>query len=120
MVRIISDRPRSMKEKSLVALFLVGICYTGGVFGQPATGVKCRVLSVGMGQSECAISMVDWLFSDDLELVHPNTYIEKSGGYNTIDAGAWYWEAGPNRGLPHLGSTINLHADEGVNEQIVE
>lgn len=40
--------------------------------------------------------------------------------YNAIDAGAWYWEAGPNHGLPHLKSTINLHADEGVSEQIVE
>lgn len=40
--------------------------------------------------------------------------------YNTIDAGAWYWEATPNRGLPHLKSTINLHADAGVNEQIIE
>ena len=40
--------------------------------------------------------------------------------YNTIDAGAWYWEASPNRGLPHLKSTINFHADDGVSEQIVE
>jgi len=40
--------------------------------------------------------------------------------YNTVDAGAWYWEAGPNRGLPHLKGTMNFHADEGVSEQIVD
>ncbi|NRO94859.1 hydroxyethylthiazole kinase [Paraburkholderia sp. NMBU_R16] len=40
--------------------------------------------------------------------------------YNAIDAGVWYWEAGPNRGLPHPKSTINVHADEGVSEQVVE
>ncbi|MGG1946317.1 hydroxyethylthiazole kinase [Trinickia sp. NRRL B-1857] len=40
--------------------------------------------------------------------------------YNTIDAGAWYWEASPNRGLPHLRSTINIDADYGVNEEVVK
>jgi hydroxyethylthiazole kinase len=33
--------------------------------------------------------------------------------YNTIDTGTWYWEAGPNHGLPHGQSSINKYADRG-------
>lgn len=32
--------------------------------------------------------------------------------YATIDAGAWYWEAGPRRGEPRKNSTINKIIDE--------
>ncbi|WP_116148175.1 hypothetical protein [Paraburkholderia sp. BL27I4N3] len=38
--------------------------------------------------------------------------------YNTIDTGTWYWEAGPNHGLPHPQSTMNSYADRGVTAEI--
>ncbi|RQP27651.1 peptidoglycan DD-metalloendopeptidase family protein [Burkholderia ubonensis] len=34
--------------------------------------------------------------------------------FTTIDTGGWYWEATPNRGVPHNGSTINILADKNV------
>ncbi|KWA13386.1 hypothetical protein WL26_13410 [Burkholderia cepacia] len=37
-----------------------------------------------------------------------------SDDFTTIDAGGWYWEATPNRGAPHNGSTINVFADKNV------
>jgi predicted chitinase len=40
--------------------------------------------------------------------------------YNTIDTGAWYWEAAPNRGLPHARSTLNVIADAGVSDEQTE
>ncbi|MFM0556429.1 peptidoglycan DD-metalloendopeptidase family protein [Paraburkholderia sediminicola] len=40
--------------------------------------------------------------------------------YNAIDAGTWYWEAGPNHGLPHEKSTINVPADVGVTENQIQ
>ncbi|WP_442854821.1 glycoside hydrolase family 19 protein, partial [Burkholderia sp. Leaf177] len=36
-----------------------------------------------------------------------------SDDFATIDVGAWYWEATPNRGLPHSQSTLNMVADRG-------
>ncbi len=40
--------------------------------------------------------------------------------YNVVDAGAWYWEASPHRGLPHARSTINVIASDGMTAEIVE
>lgn len=40
--------------------------------------------------------------------------------YNVVDAGAWYWEASPHRGLPHARSTINVTASDGMTAEIVE
>ena len=37
--------------------------------------------------------------------------------YNTIDTGTWYWEAGPNHGLPHPQSSMNRYADRGVTAE---
>lgn len=40
--------------------------------------------------------------------------------YNVVDAGAWYWEASPHRGLPHARSTINVTASDGITAEIIE
>ena len=40
--------------------------------------------------------------------------------YNVVDAGAWYWEASPHRGRPHVRSSINIQASAGVTAEIIE
>ncbi|MFM0078194.1 hydroxyethylthiazole kinase [Paraburkholderia sediminicola] len=40
--------------------------------------------------------------------------------YDVVDAGAWYWEASPHRGLPHAQSSINVAATGEMTAEAVE